>query len=138
MLEGVPWFLMGRSLLAVYTTGRLDESDTDIDVAVRLEDETEIRERLSEWRVRQEVADGPRVHQLFYQPDGVLVDLHFFGTDLPEVRGYKNQFNKWVARPAVRFLSGKRHIEEYGDVGTPQHPETWLHDDYGPGWREKY
>jgi Aminoglycoside-2''-adenylyltransferase len=135
-LEGFRWFLMGRSLLAVWLTGRLDESDTDIDVACRIEDEYQIRDALAGWKIVQESVDA-RVHQLFYAPDDVLVDIHFFGP-IPEHFGYKNMFNKWVTRPARRFISGRKYVDGYGDVGIPGQPEHFLHDDYGPEWRGKY
>lgn len=135
-LENIPWFLMGRSLLAFELLGQLDENDSDIDIAVQVENEAAIRSRLSDWDVVQETRTC-RTHQLFYQPSGVLFDLHFFG-EIPEHFGYVNQFNKWVTRPAVRFVDNPTSSGIYGTVKLPGQHETFLHDDYGPDWRKKY
>lgn len=136
MMDDIPWFLMGRSLLAFTLLGKLDEDDSDIDVAVFAEDEQRIRERFTGWGYVQHTYTD-RTQQLFYQPRGVLVDLHFF-SEIPEHLGYVNQFNKWVTRPAKRFNVRTRDSDLYGEVNVPYRHESFLHDDYGPNWRKKY
>ena len=133
----IPWFLMGRSLLQFQLLGRFDEKDKDIDIAIRVEDEQRTRQALLEWPVVQYTHDKEgRIHQILYQPSRVILDIHVFRPP-PEHLGYINQLGKWVCRPAFRFDT-ETVDSEYGPVRVPSDPEGFLHDDYGPGWEQKY
>ena len=133
--ENLTWFLMGRSLLQLVTTGELANKDTDIDIACLRSDALTVKELFADWPIGFELYEKDVTHQLCYYPQSVLVDVHFFG-DIPEHFGYKNQFNKWVTRPATDFEPSNMSTQ-YGTVKLPANPEKFLHDDYGPRWRDK-
>ena len=66
--ENLTWFLMGRSLLQLVTTGELANKDTDIDIACLRSDALTVKELFADWPVGFELYEKDVTHQLCYYP----------------------------------------------------------------------
>lgn len=129
-LDGVRWFLMGRTLLQLVRSKLLDDTDSDIDFGVRSDDFEEVRGRLDDWPFAIETNHRGQVQQALWYPNQVLVDCHVF---YPTV-SYVSMGGKYVTRRTTVFDTEPVKTP-HGVVPLPGDPERFLLDDYGKDWR---
>lgn len=129
-LEGVRWFLMGRTLLQLMRGHGLDTTDSDIDFGVYVDEYETVRERLDDWPFAIESKHRGRIQQALWYPNDVLVDCHVFYPTM----SYVSMMGKYVTR-RLSVLDVEPVDTEYGTVMVPGEPEKYVFDDYGENWR---
>lgn len=130
-LDGVNWFVMGRTFLQLTRNGELDTTDSDIDFGVHVDDFPLVRERLADWPFAIQTKHRNKVQQAMWYPNEVLVDCHVFH---PTV-SYISMRGRFATRRTTVFDT-EQVDTPYGKVRVPGMPERYLIDDYGQDWRQ--
>jgi hypothetical protein len=137
--NGASWYLAFGSALGFYRDGDIIPQDTDIDVAVLVDDNTpeEFFERLlddfkKEFRYLRSVKKDDKQHQsAFLHENGFIFDLCFYYPN----NGARESFcegGRWEDR-----VTGIRMIDtRYGAYPIPENIEEYLSGKYGD-WRIK-